>query len=219
MWTRALFLIVLAACGKKPADPAPERAEVPERKPAERVPAQTPDEPGDEPADGSADGSAGEPVAETDDLPASAGGGQCTVIATAGLDFKQVSGGGPSAANVYQWQKPETRQQKGYPDEGFTLTCAGSNIRLSFATAPTAKIAFGAKDYRIGEDSSLVRVTGTMGNTRLAKFSGMLSLEKFTAKRIAGRLTVYVNQTVPPTDMFKLIADFDFSCSGLSGCD
>jgi hypothetical protein len=210
MWTRASLLLVLAACGKS-AEQAPERAEVTEPKPPERAPAPAPTPSGDEPAEA--------PVAEpVEDIPASGGGGQCTVIATAGLDFKQVSGGGPAAANVFQWQTPEARQQHNDPDEGFVLTCAGSNIRLSFETTPAAKATFGARDYRVGEDSSPVRVTATMGNTRIARFSGMLSVEKFDAKRIAGRLTLYVNSTVPPTDVFKLIADFDFSCSGLSGC-
>jgi hypothetical protein len=212
MWTRVALSLVLVACGKS-AEQAPERAEVTEAKPAERAPVPAPTPSGDEPAEA--------PVAApADDVPPSAGGGQCTVMATAGRDFKQVSGGGPAAANVFQWQSPEARQQKGYQDEGFILTCAGSDVRLSMATSPTGSAAFGfgARDYRVGADTSPVRVTATMGNTAVATFSGMLSLEKFDAKRIAGRLTLYVNATVPPTDVFKLIADFDFTCSGLSGC-
>jgi hypothetical protein len=212
MWKLALLLVVLSACGKeeKPKLVAPERAQPDERKPVEPKPAPptTPDEPPDE-APAAPPEEPSEPVA---------GGGQCTVLASVGRDFKQVSGGGPSAANVFQWQTPETRKQKGYKDEGFILNCNGSDIRLSIATSPTAAVPFGAKQYKIGEDNSPVRITGTMGNTSIAKASGMLSVEKFDDKRLAGRLTLYINSTVPPTDMFKLIADFDFSCNGLSGC-
>lgn len=209
MWKLALLLVVLGACGeeKKPPLVAPERAQ-PDPKPAEPPkPAPPPEEP---PAE--------VPVDAAEEPAPAAGGGQCTVYASVGRDFKQVSGGGPSAANVYQWHTPEMRKQRGYKDEGFVLNCNGSDIRLSIVTAPTAAIPFGPKQYKVGEDSSAVLVTGTMGNTSIAKAAGMLNVEKFDDKRLAGRLTLYINSTVPPSDMFKLVVDFDFSCSGLSGC-
>lgn len=204
------LLVALAACGNK-AENKPTPEEAPKRAdPAERRPTDPPPQPDDPPPEETPD----EPPPELP--PPAAGGGQCTVIATAGRDFKQVSGGGASAANVMQWHTPEMRAKMGYKDEGFILNCVGSDIRLSILS--TKPIPFGEKDYKVGQGDTSVRVTGTMGNTSIAKASGMVSIEKFDDKRLAGRLTLYINETVPPSDMFKLIADFDFTCSGLSGC-
>lgn len=213
---KLLLLVALTACGNKAenkprAEEAPRRAgEPPEKKPDET--AAKPNEPTAPPED---EVPPGPPPQDLPPAPTE-GGGTCTVIATAGREFKQTSGGGPAAANIFQWQTPETRKAKGYKDEGFILNCNGSDIKLAITS--TGAIPFGAKDYKVGQDDSIVRVKGTMGNTTIARAAGMVAIEKFDDKRLAGRLTLYINETVPPADMFKLIADFDFTCNGLSAC-
>ena len=122
-----VLLLAFAACGnqaekvlgdKKPAEP-PDRAQ-PDPKPAE--PVAKPDQPPDEEPEGP-------PPTELPPAPTE-GGGTCTVIGTAGREFKQVSGGGPSAANVFQWQTPEERKAKKYKDEGYRA------MKLRFGWGP-----------------------------------------------------------------------------------
>lgn len=214
------LVLALAACGDKKTDdkPAPAATESP-AVPRDQPSAPKPDEAtSDEPKPDEETPTPTEPAPAADDAEASKGGGTCEVIATAGREFKQASAGGPSAANVMQWHTPEMRKKMGYQAEGFVLNCKGSHIKLSIVSDRKAAIPFGAKDYQVGQNNSIIRVTGTMGNVAISKASGMLAIDAFDAKRLAGRLTLYVNGTSPPTDMFKLIADFDFTCSGLSGC-
>ncbi|MDX2089890.1 MAG: hypothetical protein SFX73_18690 [Kofleriaceae bacterium] len=205
-----ILLVALAACKKedKPKQEAPAQAQPDDPKPVEPKPTPTPT-PNEEPAE--------VPIDAAEEAPTAGDGGKCTVYATVGREFKQVSSGGPTAAKVYQWETPETRKEKGYKDEGFTLNCDGSDVKLSITSV--AAIPFsGVKQYKVGEDTAQVEVSGTLGNTRIAKATGALAIDKFDEKRLTGRLTTYISETVPPGEMIRIVADFDFTCSGLSGC-
>ncbi|HVK82695.1 MAG TPA: hypothetical protein VM513_01240 [Kofleriaceae bacterium] len=214
------LVLALAACGDKKANdtpaPGPESPKVAREQPP--LPSDpTPDDPRpDEDTPTPTEAAPADADAQTE-APA-AGGGTCEVTATAGREFKQTSGGGPSAANVMQWHTPEMRKKMGYQAEGFVLNCNGQHIKLSIVSDRKAAIPYGSKDYQVGQSNSHIRVMGTMGNVAISKASGMLAVDKFDDKRLEGRLTLYINGTSPPTDMFKLVADFNFTCSGLSGC-
>src|SRR5687767_5373086 len=117
--------------------------------------------------------------------------GSCTLESFGAFEAEEtIPGDKKSAASKY-WQSEDERGATPIP--ALTVNCSGEKLRVSIVSAPHADVPFGLRKYDVEGKNSDVVLLGRAGD-QLSDFKGVVEINDFNAKHIAGTINITAKQ-------------------------